>query len=311
LKPFRYHSGQREVQREANTVPCADRLSVWVGPVAKFAKVADLVVLASAAEGGLTVGALSGPPPLVAAEAVGDTMRVTLPASLTQVLPANRPCGGIVVNLAQARRARVSGMLAVDGEKVVLEGSTAFTNCRKYMAPTASTGEGPKVGPSARAPLSLSDPWLAATVAGAETAFLATANPEGVGDVSHRGGPPGFLRFDGAAGSLTWTEYLGDGMFVSTGNLRIVPRLGLVVLELATGDAAWLEGEARYENLRASRNERVDALIQDDEPFPVQGRVSCRIDRAARLAGFCHPRVRVDGKTRVTAADATDDQQPR
>lgn len=290
---------------------CADKLSVWVGPVAQFARVADLVVLASATDGGLTVGALSGPAPLVDAEEVGDTMRVTLPAALAQVLPAGRPCGGIFINPAQARRARIAGVLAIDGGKVVLEGSVAFTNCRKYMAPTVSTGAGPRVGPSARAPLALSDPWLAATIAGAETAFLVTANPEGMADASHRGGPPGFLKFDAPAGALGWTEYLGDGMFASTGNLRLAPRFGLVVLELATGDAAWLEGEARYENLRADRQERVDALLQHGEPFAVQGRMVCRVDRAARLVDFCHPRLRVEGKTRVTSADHPDEQQPR
>jgi hypothetical protein len=286
-------------------------LSVWVGPVAKFAAQADLVVLASLADGALTVGALSGPAPLVEAKEVADVTRVSLPPELLTVLPAGQPCGGIVINPAQARRARIAGLLAAEAGKVTLEGSAAFTNCRKYMKPTASTGDGLRVGPSARVPLELSDPWLAATVAAAETAFLVTANPEGVADASHRGGPPGFLKFDPAAATLGWTEYLGDGMFVSTGNLRLSPRFGLVALEFSSGDAAWLEGEARYENLRADRKARVDALLQDSEPFAVQGRLTARIDRAARLVGFCHPRVFVEGKARVTSAVHPDEQQPR
>ena len=33
MEPFTYHEGQRAIQREANSVRCADKLSSWVGPV--------------------------------------------------------------------------------------------------------------------------------------------------------------------------------------------------------------------------------------------------------------------------------------
>lgn len=94
------------------------------------------------------------------------------------------------------------------------------------------------------------------TVANGETAFLVTETPNGVADVSHRGGQAGFLRYLPDARTLAWTEYLGDGMFVSTGNLRQRGRFALIVLELETGDAVRLNGTAHYSNVRRERHER-------------------------------------------------------
>jgi hypothetical protein len=288
----------------------ADRLSQWVGPVPAFAAQADLVVLTSLVGERFEVGALSGPPPLVRASESGDVMHVHLPREILTVLPAGQPCGGIVINPAQARRSRVAGRLDESAGEVELQGQVAFTNCRKYIAATATTGEGLCVGPRARTAVPLADPWLVATIAQAETAFLLTANAEGVGDASHRGGPPGFLQYDAAAPSLVWTEYVGDGMFVSAGNVRLGGRFAMVALDFGSGDAALLEGTATYETLRRDRKERVDALLQASEPFPVQGRMRGQVTSAARLTAFCHPRVRVD-RAKVTSAHGTHEQQPR
>ena len=311
MQPFRYHDAQRAIQREANSIQCADKLSTWVGPVAEFAAVADLIVLASQGDAGLRIAAVSGPAPLAVARDTGDEIIIELPRSLLAVLPAGRPGGGIVIKPALARRSRLSGVLHDTGSQVELRCSLAFTNCRKYMTPTASTGTVRHVGPTTAHPMALSDPWAVATVSRGETAFLVTTTPDGGADVSHRGGQPGFLHFDPATGSIQWTEYLGDGMFVSTGNLRASGRFALVVLDFDSGDALRLSGVAEYTNVRADRKARVDALIQAGEPFPVQGRVTGEIQTAERLAGFCLPRVRVPARSRVTSVDTTEVQHPQ
>ena len=310
MRPFSYNDGQRAVQREANTVPCADKLSTWVGPVVQFATIADLVVLASADSGGFSVVALSGPPPLLDAREAAETIALRLPRGVLQHLPVDHPCGGIVINPAEARRSRVAGVLRDWDAAAELTCTVAFTNCRKYMAPTASLGAGTHVGPVSRTPLPLTDPWVATTTAAAETAFLVTTTPDGVGDVSHRGGVPGFLHYDAAQSRLAWTEYLGDGMFVSTGNLRQASRFALIVLEFSSGDALRFDGTAAYENVRTDRHARVDALLQEGEAFPVQGRMECRIETAERLVRFCHPRTRITHRQRVHSADTIATQHP-
>lgn len=311
MQPFRYHEGQRAVQREANSIICADKLSTWVGPVTQYVSIADLIVLASPDGADLRVGAVSGPPPLAAARETGEEIVVELPRELLHQLPAERPCGGIVINPADARRSRISGVLTDTGDHLELECGLAFTNCRKYMAPTQSTGAQRHVGPAESISVGLDDPWIRQVVSQGETAFLVSLTPDGSADVSHRGGQPGFLHFDPVTGTINWTEYLGDGMFVSTGNLRVNGRFALIVLDLERGDAARLDGEAHYANIREDRKARVDALIQAGEPFPVQGRMTGVVHSAHRLVGFCLPRTRVASRARITSADTTQVQHPQ
>ena len=311
-KPVEYHEGQREIQCEANSTKAADKLSTWVGPVIQYANEADLIVLASVgADGALNVAALSGPAPLVSAREDNGEIRMNTPLALADRLSTDSAWGGIVINPAAARRSRVAGTPVRHANVVSIPFTTAFTNCRKYITPTASTGNAEHIGPIAVEPRELDDPWITETIAHGETAFLVTAPPDGVADVSHRGGPPGFLRYLPASREIAWTEFLGDGMFVSTGNIRSRSRFALLVLDFASGDAVRLDGDAQYTNVRADRHERVAALLQADEPFPVQGRMVATVDRAARLEGFCLPRVRVERRTRITSVDSTAVQHPQ
>ncbi len=310
MDPFEYHDGQREVQREANSIKAADKLSTWVGPVRQYASEADLIVLASVgADDALHVVALSGPPPLVTTADTGEHLVIHLPLAVQDHLPLDRAWGGIVINPATARRSRVAGVPVRHTHSIAIPCTTAFTNCRKYMTPTSSTGTALHIGPVTTESRALDDPWILDTIAGGETAFLVTATPDGVADASHRGGPPGFLRYE--PGTIGWTEFLGDGMFVSTGNVRRRSRFALLVLDFATGDAVRVDGHAQYTNVRADRHERVDALVQASEPFPVQGRMQATVNRVARLEAFCLPRIRVERRTRITSADSTAVQHPQ
>ncbi len=313
MKPLQYHDGQREVQREANSIRAADRLSTWVGPVTDYAHGADLVVLASGSagdEGELHVAALSGPPPLVTASESGDAISVVAPTELRRRLPG-RTWGGIVINPATARRSRIAGTPIERTDALELTCPVAFTNCRKYILATRSTGHETHIGPSSVSVCAFDDPWVVATIAHGETAFLITISPAGVADASHRGGQPGYLRYDATRQRLAWTEYLGDGMFVSVGNLRASPKFAMIVLDLETGDAVKLSGTAQYTNVRTDRHERVDALLQASEPFPVQGTLDASVERIERLTGFCWPRQRTGERERITSADSTSVQHPQ
>jgi hypothetical protein len=135
--------------------------------------------------------------------------------------------------------------------------------------------------------------------------------PDGLPDVSHRGGPPGFLRLDAVQGRLSWPEFVGDGMFKSAGNVRGTPTTTLLVLDLETGDAAELRGEATYRTLRTAKQARQDALEQHRDPFPVQGEMELTIREAVRLTAMVHPRHRVEKVEKLTSCSPLDDQYPQ
>jgi len=311
IKPLVYHPGQRTVQEEAGTVRVADKLADWVGPVADFARGADLVVLALPENGaGLRFALLSGAAPLVRL-ADGPELRLELPAGLAEHVQTPTACGGLVISLGLARRARVNGFLYGRVAAPELVASEAFTLCRKYFAPSLPVCDAPlRVGPAVRTPLALDHPLLADVLGRAETAFLATLSPDGMPDVAHRGGAPGFLEYDPAARRLCWSEYVGDGVFKSAGNVRATGTMALLALDLASGDAVCLYGRGDYRNTRADRG-REDALVQHREHHPQQGLMACEIVRAERLREVLHPRRRVDRVPRITSRSTVPEQKPQ
>jgi hypothetical protein len=309
MPPLTYHHGQVAVQNEANTRPLADHLAHWVGPVAEFAHDADMFLLAAPADdGALHFTALSGPAPLV--EVAGPaTLRMAFPGPGPR--PAPGRVGGLAINLGLARRARINGSLAGRGGGLELEADETFTLCRKYMAPSLSRGSEPHSGPTACEALEFDDPDLARLLARAETSFLASISPDGGPDVAHRGGPPGFLEFDGGTHTLTWPEFVGDGVFKSAGNVRATGRLTLLVVDIESGDGVELVGHGGYTNVRTQRSARLDPLVQFRDHYPLQGTMTCTIVRAVRLRGLMHPRARIEKALKVTSRSTVDDQAPQ
>ena len=306
---LQYHAGQIEVQEEANTRPAAEMLAHWIGPVGLFASVADMIVLATSQETGeLQFAAVSGAAPLV--DVVGDSA-IRLPHLELPYDADGGLAGGIAISLAQLRRARLNGRLWLDEGGWTLEAEEAFTNCRKYLAPSVAVSETPHAGPVSRQRISISDSWLREVAGRAETSFLASISPDGQPDVSHRGGLPGFLGMDAGTGRLRWDEYVGDGMLKSAGNVRATGVASILVLDLDSGDAAELRGRAVYTTRRSYQEARESSLEQHRERYPVQGTMELRIEGASRLAGFTAPRKRLDKALRVTSRSSTAEQAPR
>jgi uncharacterized protein len=310
MPPLTYHHGQLSIQAEAKTTAVAEHLAVWVGPVTEFARGADLVLLAAPDEGQrLRFTVLSGQAPLLEVAVQDDTL-VRFPSEFSSRLPIGR-CGGLVINLALARRARLNGVIAANDGVRELAAKETFTLCRKYMAPSIALEAIARLGPDSRRFLPPDDPWLRDLLARAETSFLASISPDGGPDVAHRGGPPGFLTLDPANGRLSWPEYVGDGVFKSAGNVRATGAFTLLVPDLDSGDGVELVGEGKYTNLRPERKMRVDALVQHKEPFPVQGVIESRVHAAYRLTGVLSPRRRIDKALKITSCSAIDEQAPR
>ncbi len=315
MPALRYHPGQVAIQDEANTRPLADHLAHWVGPVAEFAQDADMFLFASPStapdsDGALHFSVLSGPAPLV--EVAGpDALRIAFPDPALGPRPSPGRVGGLAINLGLARRARINGELCEVGGHLELHADETFTLCRKYMAPSLSAGCEAHLGPTACEAIELDDPYLAMLIAAAETSFLASVAPNGSPDVAHRGGPAGFLVLDAANRSLTWPEFVGDGVFKSAGNVRATSRMTLLVVDIETGDGVELIGSGDYTNVRTQRNARVDALVQFRDHYPLQGTIICTVERALLLRGLTHPRTRIEKALKVTSKSTIDEQSPQ
>lgn len=313
MAPLKYHAGQRAVQEEARTVEVADGLADWVGPVTQFAGEADLIVMAVTPNSGrLEFGVLSGPPPLVRALGPTDDAPQLTEFELSEEasLPPG-PVGGLAISMQTARRARFNGEVPAGNRPTVVVASEAFTNCRKYVVPSAIIGDDRFFGPESRTTIDLADPAFADLIARAETAFLATVSPDGIPDVSHRGGPPGFLQLDAVLREIKWPEYVGDGMLKSAGNLRSTGIFTLLIPDFESGDAVEICGRGDYVNTRPERRPRRDPLIQHREPFPLQGEIGGEALEAFRLTRALHRRERIAGRERFTSKSAIGEQAPQ
>ncbi len=253
---------------------------------------------------------VSGSPPLVRIVEQPD-LRLGLPTMAGMNLSMPMACGGLAISLGLARRARINGTVQLGGSGPELHAAEGFTLCRKYMAPSVALEPSLCVGPRVREPVAPDAPWLVDLIARAETTFLGSLSPAGMPDVAHRGGKPGFLKYDPRARQLAWTEYVGDGVFKSAGNIRATKTMALLVPDLESGEGAVLFGRAEYATTYTKGQPRTDALVQHEKDFPVQGVMTCIIDRAERLQGLLHRRERIARAPRITSRSAVTEQMPR
>lgn len=165
------------------------------------------------------------------------------PAS--RAFAAGAPLGLLGIELATRRRNRANGAItAVDPDGLTVAIRQSFGNCPSYIHPRDVL---PAPASAAVAePLHGLDGDAAAAITAADTFFVATAartgEPTGGVDISHRGGPPGFVRIDGDV--LTIPDYRGNRYFNTLGNLVSDPRAALMFVDFAHGDLLHLQGRA-------------------------------------------------------------------
>lgn len=264
-----YHSGSRAIQDRVGVRDLADHVGRAVGqgirPVAAaFLELQPMLVVGAAAPergtptegraapaggGGVWASLLTGRPGFV---------RATGPRQISVVggLPAGDPLTGALATPGTAvgtialdprtrRRMRLNGRVRPTPRGFAVEADQVFANCPKYLQQrqTYETVTGREPGAPRRG--RELTPAQREFVETADTFFLATVHPHGA-DASHRGGNPGFVRVD-APGELSWSDYPGNSMFLTLGNLTADPRAGLLFLDWTSGSLLQLTGTARTE----------------------------------------------------------------
>ena len=147
------------------------------------------------------------------------------------------------------RRNRANGQVAAltpQGFSVAV--AQSFGNCPKYIHPRTLNWQPAASAPALHCAATL-DARAQALIRQADTCFIASAHPDDDGqpahgvDVSHRGGPPGFVQVVDEQ-RLWLPDYSGNGYFNTLGNLHLHPRAGLLWLDFVHGDMLWLAAQA-------------------------------------------------------------------
>lgn len=164
-------------------------------------------------------------------------------------LDLGRAIGILGIELHTRRRNRASGHISArSGDTLSVAVDQTVGNCPQYITPRT-----PEARPVERGELrrfSGMDPEIIAWISGADTCFLASVasadgrpGPGAAGaDVSHRGGPAGFVRVEGD--TLVMPDYPGNNLYMTLGNLELVPRVGVVFVDFARGDLLHVHAEA-------------------------------------------------------------------
>ncbi|MGI8751001.1 MAG: pyridoxamine 5'-phosphate oxidase family protein [Acidimicrobiales bacterium] len=252
-----FHEGELLVQSQAGVGAKAARLGGMLsapdlrdGPGRFLADRNFAVLTARDLSGRLWISPVTGPPGFLEV-ADATTLRLhALPASGDPLgnLPPGQPAGLIAIDFAARRRARINGTLSVVSETgLELDVDQAFGNCPKYIrqrflehVPTST-----QVHDESTLRTTSLEPHDTQLIRVADTFFLGTTHARRGSDVSHRGGPVGFVRTDGDA--LWWPDYPGNNLFNSLGNLAVDDTAALLFADFADGRTVHLSGSATLE----------------------------------------------------------------
>ena len=185
---------------------------------------------------------LTGPPGFI--EAVdAHLLRVSASPPADDPLAANLrgrgDLGLLVIDLRTRQRMRFNGRGLALADSLFLLVDEVYGNCPKYIQKRRIVEDQDDPSDVARpSPVrtgSSLDVRQRALVASADTLFMATWHPQGGADASHRGGRPGFVRVLGDS-TLELSDYPGNNMFNTLGNLTGHPRVGLLFVDFETGN---------------------------------------------------------------------------
>ncbi|MDM5179673.1 pyridoxamine 5'-phosphate oxidase [Massilia sp. CCM 8695] len=165
------------------------------------------------------------------------TLRIAVDDSGMQ---AGQALGLLGLDFATRRRNRANGMVrSVGAGELLIEVRESFGNCPQHIVlrDVHAVAAVPAVvrefdGLDERA-----------MIARAETFFIATSGGAHGVDISHRGGPMGFVRMEGD--TLIVPDFGGNRFFNTLGNLLLDPRAALLFIHDETGAVLELEGRAR------------------------------------------------------------------
>jgi len=253
-----WHAGERAVQRTIGADVVFEGLESRIFHTqmseqqrAFFAGLSFLVIGSVDGKGGIWASVVSGRPGFVSSPNV-KTLRIGAapcpddPAREGLSLSASVALLGI--DFATRRRYRFNGHVVNSSQGAIdVRAEQVFGNCPKYIKVRHFVGK--PASPKAERDLEELESLegeARTLIENAETFFVASyVDLPRVGrqvDVSHRGGPAGFVRVTDL-GLLIVPDYAGNRFFNTLGNFSINPRAGLVFVDFETGTVLQLSGD--------------------------------------------------------------------
>lgn len=280
--PFEFHDGERRIQSRLGVADQAARVQRSIHdrlpPVAaQFLELQPFVILGGASGDHVWASLLRASPGFATAPDPRIVrVRGMLPPEdpLFECLVAGGDLGMLWIDLLHRQRMRVNGRARAASNGFEVEVVEAYSNCPQYITPRAMPGAGaPDVGATeckmhvTTSLVRRQRDWIR----NADTFFIASRHPDVGADVSHRGGPPGFVGIDDE-GRLAWPDYPGNTMFNTLGNLVVDPRAGLLFVDFETsrtlqvagrtviewGDGANAERRVRFHTLKVIDSRRTE-----------------------------------------------------
>ncbi|WP_296597827.1 pyridoxamine 5'-phosphate oxidase family protein [Phenylobacterium sp.] len=245
-----WHTGELQAQRlsGADHIPGGAGIRAFMPDQHRdFFNALPFMVAATVDEAGAPMATLlTGRPGFVTSP---DPMTLHLAASSAD--PAGRrlvpgaPIGLLGIQPDTRRRNRANGVVeAVTEAGMSVHVRQSFGNCPQYIHPRHVMADRRVV--IAAEPFEGFDARARKQVTAADTFFVATSSGQGVQnggvDVSHRGGPPGFVRVTDDV--LTIPDYRGNRYFNTLGNLLLDPRAALLFVDFSNGELLQLQGTA-------------------------------------------------------------------
>lgn len=162
---------------------------------------------------------------------------------VAEAIASGRPMAMLGIEFATRRRNRANGVILLNDEDGIrMSVRQSFGNCPKYIRTREGRLMCRSPGAVERSPTL--DAEARSLITSAATFFVASCAPSvthGGMDVSHRGGPAGFVRLNDDI--LTVPDYPGNRYFNTLGNFLENPRAGLLFINFATGDLLHVTGE--------------------------------------------------------------------
>lgn len=166
---------------------------------------------------------------------------------VSSLLRPGQPVGLLGIEFHTRRRNRANGLVtAVDSQGLQVAVQQSFGNCPKYIRPR-ELHYVPAAAPPAVPGASFAglDAEARKQISAADTFFVATSSgavdgPHRGVDISHRGGPQGFIDIQGD--TLTIPDFRGNRYFNTLGNMLLEPRAALLFADFSSGDLLHLQG---------------------------------------------------------------------